>query len=419
MSVGLAISLGIFGLIAVREWLPEWLKIWHIMLVGAGVMLLAGEISPRDALAAVDWNIIAYLFAVFSIGTSLYLNGVSHRIADRLVGLGSAKAALAAFIVCFAVVAAIVTNDAAAIIGAPIAFVLAARTGVDPKTFLIALCVTVTVGSMATPIGNPQNLLIAESGDLPAPLFTFLAWLIVPTVISLAMAAWWFSYSLKSDGSSSGAVAERASVSESDKKLWPSLIAVGLLGVLVTADSVMSVFDPKSGIPLGLAACVACIPVYAFDRRRKQTFLGLDWPTLVFFVAMFIVTGALLTSGSLHRLLGDVRAQMTDPLVTAAIGFFGSQIFSNVPLVDMYLKVADSYSTDSLIMLAASSTLAGNVFIIGAASNVIVLQQSEAFGGPSITFTEFFRAVLPVGAFSTIFTLGWVYAVSWVLASWA
>lgn len=419
MSVGLAISLGIFGLIAVREWLPEWLKIWHIMLAGAVVMLLAGEISPRDALKAVDWNIIAYLFAVFSIGNSLYLNGVSHRIADHLVGLGSAKTALAAFIVCFAAVAAIVTNDAAAIIGAPIAFVLAARTGVDPKTFLIALCVTVTVGSMATPIGNPQNLLIAESGDLPAPLFTFLAWLIVPTVISLAMAAWWFSYSFKSDGSGSDAVAERASVCDSEEKLWPSLVAVGLLGVLVTADSLLSVFAPENDIPLGLAACVACVPVYAFDRRRKQTFLKLDWPTLVFFVAMFIVTGALLASGALHGLLGEVRDQMSDLLVTAAIGFFGSQIFSNVPLVDMYLKVVDAYTTDTMIMLAATSTLAGNVFIISAASNVIVLQQSEALGGPSITFTEFFKAVLPVGAFSTLFTLGWIYAVSWALAAWA
>lgn len=419
MSVGLAISLGIFGLIAVREWLPEWLKIWHIMLAGAVVMLLAGEISPRDALAAIDWNIIAYLFAVFSIGNSLYLNGISHRIADHLVGLGSAKTALAAFIVCFAVIAAIVTNDAAAIIGAPIAFVLAARTRVDPRIFLIALCVTVTVGSMATPIGNPQNLLIAESGDLPVPLFTFLAWLIVPTGISLAMAAWWFSHSLKSDGSGSKAVAERASVEDSEERLWPSLVAVGLLAVLVTADSLLSVFALKSDIPLGLAACVACVPVYAFDRKRKQTFLQLDWPTLVFFVAMFIVTGALLASGALQGLLGEVRDQMSDLFVTAAIGFFGSQIFSNVPLVDMYLKVADAYTTDTMIMLAAMSTLAGNVFIISAASNVIVLQQSEALGGPSITFTEFFKAVLPVGAFSTLFTLGWVYAVSWALASWA
>jgi Na+/H+ antiporter NhaD/arsenite permease-like protein len=69
-------------------------------------------------------------------------------------------------------------------------------------------------------------------------------------------------------------------------------------------------------------------------------------------------------------------------------------------------------------MLAAMSTLAGNVFIISAASNVIVLQQSEALGGPSITFTEFFKAVLPVGAFSTLFTLGWIYAASWAMTHW-
>ncbi|MEM9221408.1 MAG: SLC13 family permease [Pseudomonadota bacterium] len=412
MSTALGVSLGIFGLIAVREWLPAWLKIWHIMLAGALVMLAAGQIAPSAAWEAIDWNIIAYLFGVFSIGTALYLNGVSHRIAHYFAGLSSAKASLTAFIFGFALLAAILTNDAAAIIGTPIALVLAARAKVDPKTFLIALCVTVTIGSMATPIGNPQNLLIATSGHLPAPIITFFVWLIVPTLICLAIAAVLLARRIHADAFEVGNVWE--SMDHGDAKLWPSVLSVGLLVVLVVGDSVIATLDLGYDVPLGLAACVAAVPVYLFGPRRIETLMKLDWPTLVFFVAMFIVTGALIGSGSLQSLLGDFHEEMTEPIVTAGISFFGSHIFSNVPLVDMYLKILEEFSTANLMMLAAASTLAGNVFIISAASNVIVLQQAENLGAPTITFTEFTKAVLLIGLVSTVISVAWVYLFAFV-----
>lgn len=99
---------------------------------------------------------------------------------------------------------------------------------------------------------------------------------------------------------------------------------------------------------------------------------------------------------------------MNNPLVTAGISFVGSQVFSNVPLVDMYLKLLPSFEVDTLMMLTAVSTLAGNVFIISAASNVIVLQTAERFGGPEITFTRFTGDVLPIGIVSTLITIAWI-----------
>ncbi|MEO1090599.1 MAG: SLC13 family permease [Pseudomonadota bacterium] len=413
MTVSLAVSLGIFGLIAIREWLPLWLKIWHIMLAGAVVMLATRQISPSAALAAIDWNIIAYLFGAFSIGSALYLNGVSHKIADRFASFASARASLTAFVFGFALLAAILTNDAAAIIGTPIALVLAVRAGVDPRTFLIALCVAVTIGSMATPIGNPQNLLIATSGHLPAPLLTFLLWLAFPTILCLGLAAWLLARTIRSGGVAMAGVWD--AVDQEDGRLWPSLLAVGLLVVLVLADSVVATVEAGIEIPLGLTSCLAATPIYLFGPKRRQTFRQLDWSTLVFFVAMFIVTTALLESGSLQHLLGDLHQQMTEPIVTAGIAFFGSHVFSNVPLVDMYLKILESFSTANLMMLAAASTLAGNVFIISAASNVIVVQQAESLGAPSITFTEFTKAVLLIGVVSTIISVGWVYVMMFLL----
>ena len=123
---------------------------------------------------------------------------------------------------------------------------------------------------------------------------------------------------------------------------------------------------------------------------------------------MFVVTGALLQSGSLQNMLGGVQDHMHEPPVTAITSFIGSQIFSNVPLVAMYLQLLDEPSTANLMMLSAISTLAGNVFIISAASNVIVLQQADLLGRASFTFWQFTRAVIPIAIFSTLFTLAWI-----------
>lgn len=400
-----------FALIAVREWLPSFLKIWHVMTAGAVVLVVSGAISLPDAIEAVDWNVLLYLFAVFSIGRALYENGVSHQIAGWMVGWHSPWMSLTAFMALFALVAAVLTNDAAAIIGTPIALMLARQTGSDQRTFLIALCVAVTIGSMATPIGNPQNLLIAASGEVPAPLLTFLIWLIVPTIICLGGAALWLVWCMAEAGPSSE---EMPFVQETESTQWPVLLAIVVLVVLVTTESILAATGSRYGYPLGVAAAIACLPVYLFDNARVRTFVRLDWPTLVFFVAMFIVTGALLNSGSLQAMLGDTRDHMNQPVVTAGISFFGSQIFSNVPLVDMYLKLLPSFDVPNLMMLAGVSTLAGNVFIISAASNVIVLQMADRMGAQEVTFTQFMKDVLPIGVVSTLITAGWIIAFEYI-----
>nr|WP_244328072.1 SLC13 family permease [Roseibium sp. RKSG952] len=375
------------------------------MTAGAFVLIATGTITPKTALDAIDWNVMLYLFSVFSIGRALYENGISHRIAGWMVGWRTPGVSLVAFMMLFALVAAILTNDAAAIIGTPIALMLAHQTGADQRTFLIALCVAVTIGSMTTPIGNPQNLLIAASGEVPAPMVTFVHWLIVPTLICLGGSALWLSKRMVVTTPEGGST-DMTDTTEGTQ--WPVLLAIAVLVVLVTVESILAATGSDFGYPLGVAAAIACLPVYLFDGARMRTFVRLDWPTLVFFVSMFIVTGALLDSGSLQSILGEEREHMNEPLVTAGISFFGSQIFSNVPLVDMYLKLLPSFEVPNLMMLAGVSTLAGNVFIISAASNVIVLQMADRMGATEVTFTQFMKDVLPIGIVSTGVTIGWI-----------
>ncbi|MEW5424428.1 SLC13 family permease [Amorphus sp. 3PC139-8] len=408
MPLSLAVSIVVFLLIAVREWLPAGLKIWHVMLGGAVVLLVAGEIGPADALNAINWTVIFYLFAVFSIGAALHCSGASDALATHLARKRSPHLLVGGLVFTFALVAALLTNDAAAIIGTPVAIRLATRAGLDPRRLLVALCVAVTVGSMATPIGNPQNLLIASAGQLEHPFRVFLVWLIVPTFALLALTAWWYGRAIPPAPEVAHAFAHPKALRE---RTWPALVSAGLLAIVVIGTGLTGSVSETGPLSLGALALLACAPTYLFARHRCALLRAADWPTLVFFLAMFVVTEALIESGSLQLLLGDLRTRLGEPLVAAIVAFVGSQLFSNVPLVDMYLKLAPSLTTPTLMALAAVSTLAGNVFIISAASNVIVVQQAERLGVRPFTFTAFTRTVLPFGLVSTAVTTGWVLAV--------
>jgi len=408
VSISLVVSCVIFLGIAAREWLPPAVRIWHIMGAGAVILIALGEISPQNAFRAIDWNVVAYLFGVFSIGSALYDSGISHSIGERITRSAHPMRAFLVFILLTALCSIVLTNDAGAVIGTPIALMLARAMRWPPNAVLIALCATVTVGSMVSPVGNPQNILIATKGHFGNPIGTFFVWLIVPTVLSLAFVYFWTRRSILAGiGADEPEVGDLPSPHD-NPRLWPPYLATGLLVVLIGADSVLEGLGSPYSVPFGVASLIACAPVYLFSNRRFKTFKEADWPTLAFFVAMFIVTGSLLASGSLQALLGSLQSRLGEPTVTAVISFWASQLFSNVPVVEIYLKLLQTPEVPTLMMLAGISTLAGNLFIISAASNVIVVQQAEKFGHKPFTFWQFTAAVLPITIVSVALTYGWV-----------
>lgn len=408
LSTSLVVSCVVFLLIAVRQWLPRFVRIWHIMTAGAAILLVLGEISPLAAVKAVDWNVIVYLFGVFAIGSALYDSGISHTIGERIVATGRPARSFLIFILATALCSAVLTNDAAAVIGTPIALMLARALNRPPVTLLIALCATVTVGSMVSPVGNPQNILIATAGHFDNPVGTFALWLAVPTLASLAFVFVWLGRALRRGPSAAGSTLVDLPPPHSEPRTWPAYLGTALLVVLVGADSLLERSASGVSVPFGVASLVGCAPIFLFSNRRLQIFKEIDWPTLAFFAAMFVVTGSLLKSGSLQALLGSLQDRLDEPTVTAAISFWASQLFSNVPVVDIYLKLLPNGEVPNLMMLAGISTLAGNLFIISAASNVIVVQQAEKFGQTPFTFWQFSLAVLPITIVSVGLTYGWI-----------
>lgn len=408
ITPSLVVSCLIFFLIAVRQWLPPGLRIWHIMAAGAAVLLLTGQIAPAAAFRAVDWNVIAYLFGVFAIAAALYDSGISHAIGARIAAMRHPHLALFTLIAIIALTSAVLTNDAAAVIGTPIMLMLAQALRLPALPLLIALCASVTVGSMVSPVGNPQNILIAANGPVVRPVSTFAVWLAVPTVISLGFTYLWSLRLLAKLPQPAHLRVKDLPPPAADARTWPAYAGTALLVILIVADSALQGLSGRLILPFGIASLIACAPIFVFGNRRLQTFRQVDWPTLAFFVAMFVVTGSLMRSGSLQALLGAGEARLGELPVTAAISFWASQLFSNVPVVDIYLKLLPHGGLSTLMMLAGVSTLAGNLFIISAASNVIVVQQAERFGQKPFTFWQFTFAVLPITVVSVAVTYGWI-----------
>ena len=148
-------------------------------------------------------------------------------------------------------------------------------------------------------------------------------------------------------------------------------------------------------------ALAASLPILVGSRKRFSILKGIDWKTLVFFAAMFVLMQSVWESGLMQDLIGNVSFTSVPLILGSSITV--SQLISNVPFVALILPLLGNTGVSSiaLMALAAGSTIAGNLFVLGAASNVIVIQSAEA-RGETITFLEFARVGLPLTIVSAL-----------------
>ena len=158
------------------------------MLLGALIVLLTGQISLPDAANSINLDVMVFLFGMFVVGEALCRSGYLLHISSRLFGMArSPPSLIAAIIFSMGILSAFLMNDTLAIIGTPLVLSLASRHSLSPKLLLLTLCFAVTTGSVVSPIGNPQNLLVAEYSGLGNPFITFFLYLAIPTLISLVL----------------------------------------------------------------------------------------------------------------------------------------------------------------------------------------------------------------------------------------
>lgn len=398
MNVSIIVLAVVFLLIAVRRIGRFHFELWQIMLLGAAAVLVTGQIGPVQALHAIDPDIMLFLFGVFVVGQALeesgYLFHLSYRVfrrattADGLVLLILFGAGLAS---------AFLMNDTLAVIGTPLVLLLAKQHRMSPKVLLLALAFAVTLGSVVSPIGNPQNLLVAIHGRMENPFVEFFRYLALPTAINLLAAFFLLKFFYHESFHGDALVHVRQELR--DKSLARlARFSLMLIVILAVAKVVLVFAMPQIDFRLTVIALIAAAPILLFSPKRWRVVRHIDWRTLVFFGAMFVLTASVWNSGFFQAVMAPWHLNIASVGVIFVVSVLLSQLISNVPLVALYLPLLlhAGGSTPELLALASGSTVAGNLFILGAASNVIIIQNAERKAGQTLGFIEFARVGIPL-----------------------
>jgi len=398
MIIPIIILIIVFILIAIRQIGNIKLQIWQIMLFGAIAVLITGQISPKDALKSINLDVMIFLFSMFIIGVALeesgYLSHLSYKIFKKakntnqlllliLFGMGFASALL--------------MNDTLAIIGTPMVLLLAKKHNMNPKALLIALAFAITIGSVMSPIGNPQNFLIATQGEINNPFLTFLQYLLIPTLINFFAAFLLIKLFYKEQFNNNSLNHSKEPIKD-HKLAILSKISLILLLTLIFIKIVISFLNVQIDLKLVYITLIAALPILAFSRKRIHILKKVDWHTLIFFAAMFVLMKSVWDTGFFQSIITALNINILSIPIILAVSVLLSQLISNVPLVALYLPLLfhAGATTKEMMALAAGSTIAGNLLILGAASNIIIIQNAEKKSGETITFLEFARIGIPM-----------------------
>ena len=375
-----------------------------IALLGAIALLAAGRVEAKDAWHAIDVSTIGLLLGLMVVSAQLRLGGLYSAITRRIASAPVSPAGLLALVVATSgILSALLANDIVCLAMAPLLIEGCVHRGLNPKPYLLALACAANVGSAATLIGNPQNMLIGQTLQL-----SFRGYLLeggVPAALGCVL-VWWI-VRWRGDLATSGTQSPTR-VSAPPFNAWQS--AKGVLVLLLIVAAFLATPWPREVVAL----CGAGVLLTSRRMHSRQMLALVDWQLLVLFAGLFIVNHVVAESRTLDDWLEDLRTvgvafEQPGWLFAAAVVL--SNLVSNVPAVMLLLPTCQFEQAGAVLALA--STLAGNLLIVGSIANIIVLDQAKQLG-VVIGWREHARTGVPV----TLATLG--VAALWlvVLAGW-
>lgn len=364
---------------------------------GALAVLLTGGISPEAAAGAINPDVMIFLFGTFVVGEALSGSGVLVRASNRIFGNVKSPSVLVLLLIFSSgILSALLMNDTVAIIGTPFVLSLAFRTRLSPEMLLMALAFSVTTGSVMSPVGNPQNLLIAVESGIENPFVVFAVYLALPTVISLFLAFVAIRIFFR-DEFGGGCSFDNPDFKYDENSGRIALLGFFILAGLIVVRIAAGFLGYGSFIPLTAIALAAALPVIVLSGNRTAILKNLDWSTLVFFAAMFVLMQSVWDTGIPESLAEGAPGIFSSVPLVMALGILASQLISNVPFTALFLPMITAAGAPENVMmaLAAGSTLAGNLLIFGAASNIIIIQNAEKTGH-TIGFLRFAMIGIPL-----------------------
>jgi len=370
-----------------------------VALLGAIVLVTFGRVTVPELSTVIDIPTISLLFGLMVVSAQFRMSGFYSQLVRRLAEVKvSPEALLGLLIVVVGALSALLANDIVCLAIAPVLVEGCARRGLNPKPYLLALACAANVGSAATLIGNPQNMLIGQL--LKLSFSRYLLDAAVPSLLGLATV--WAVICLQSRGRWHMNV-QAPAVEAASFDTWQTCKGAALIVFLVVAFLIGA--WPREILALAAAGYLLCS-----RRMESREMLGLvDWQLLVLFMSLFVVNHALDASGTLGACTGrlaEAGVRLDRPAWLFGASAILSNLVSNVPAV--MLLIPSAVHPLAGPVLALSSTLAGNLFVVGSIANIIVVDQAGRLG-VRISWREHAKVGVPVTLLTLGIAAGWLW----------
>jgi Na+/H+ antiporter NhaD/arsenite permease-like protein len=397
-----SIAFGVtYVLIAVRR--LRWLRIDRASgaIIGATLAVAIGSVTPDEAGAAIDHSTLLLLLGVMGMGAFLSIDGFFDRAASLMVARARTRGRLLGGLVWGAgVLSALVTNDAVCVLLAPLVVHWITRWKLPRVPFLLALATASNTGSVATLVGNPQNMLCASLGHLRFGPFALhlVPVAIVGLAVNHAIIAVMFRRDLEADLPREEVTAPLFTVRATmTLAVIAATVAFYILGAHMTYTA--------------MTAFAVLLLVHRVDPA--EVWVRIDWSVLIFFGGLFISVEGFVRSGAPDYVFSKIPLFVPPEGIASyarTAGYFlaGSNVVTNVPFILLVKGQMDSLPDPRLgwEILAMASTFAGNLTLLGSVANIIVSEKANALGG--LHFGEYMKVGLPIAVATTALGTLWL-----------
>jgi Na+/H+ antiporter NhaD/arsenite permease-like protein len=408
----------IFGL-ALAAIASERVDRTKVALLGAALIVVTQTVEQEQAIEAVDFNTIGLLAGMMLMVKLTETTGVYTWLAIRAGQLsrGRPLAVVVALSVTTAVLSAFLDNLTTILLMVPITFLLADALDIDPLPLVIIEVIASNIGGTATLVGDPPNIIIAGATGLSfgefivnlAPIAA-LAFVVVTGALYL-----FYRPQLQVAPKARARVMEldaARSIEDADELRRTMPILVGTI-VVFFAHKALGL-EPAT---VALAGATAMLLVTR--QSLEKALADIEWPTLFFFMGLFVMVGALEETGAIKEVAdgigeltaGDRSAELMGIVWTSAIG---SGIVDNIPFTATMIPVVEELQqgqgqADDAYWwaLALGACFGGNATLIAAAANVAAAGMAARAGRP-IGFVQFLRVGVPATLLSLALATAYV-----------
>jgi len=358
-------------------------------IIGASCMIIFDVLSVYEAYEAIDYKTILILFGMMILIANLRLSGFFNIILNFLANrIQSPIFLLYLLIFSSGILSAFFINDTICLIFTPFILDLTKRLKLNPKPYLLALCMSANIGSVATITGNPQNIIIGAASGIPYSTFFIKLFpvALVGLLICALLLQWFYKKELA------------VSVTKTPELRYrynkPLVIKSSLLALLTVLLFFLNA--PMEVVSIGVGSFLL------ITRRIKpeKVYNLIDFRLLILFIGLFIVIKGFVKSAFFNEMVEVFRDFVKTPLSLVFSCALLSNIVSNVPAVLIFKPlIAKWFNTENAwLYLALASTFAGNLTILGSIANIIVIEGASS--RVKIGFLEYLKVGLPLTVLS-------------------